>query len=299
MPVFARIATADAVEATSITALTLDGETDIPTDTTCTCPTSTTFDGILSDNRSNDTYIAPVHFQGHLSSCPLHQDLTPTFTYMKQLALVKQQQHLQQQQKDTERRHDPFEYVRLMSTKICHLYSGSKFEGKQMSGNNSYDVTVDIKNVNLHDSTLCGYLHIKGLTEQYPELTTFFDAEIIGSDYSFLTKKWNASEATDEEHWTQFEPFEGVANMFRLGDAKYDYLNKDYIFMRWKEHFLVPDHRVEGIAGASFAGFYYICYHKLTGQINGYYYHSLSDKFQRLSLNHVDGCNSFGSYEFR
>jgi hypothetical protein len=52
---------------------------------------------------------------------------------------------------------------------------------------------------------LCGYLHIKGLTEQFPELTTFFDAEIIGPDYSFLTNKWDANEATDEEHWVSEE----------------------------------------------------------------------------------------------
>ena len=29
--------------------------------------------------------------------------------------------------------------------------------------------------------------------------------------------------------------------------------------MRWKERFLVPDHRVRSITGASFAGFYYVC----------------------------------------
>lgn len=29
--------------------------------------------------------------------------------------------------------------------------------------------------------------------------------------------------------------------------------------MRWKERFLVPDHRVKSINGASYAGFYYIC----------------------------------------
>ncbi|KAG0017581.1 hypothetical protein BGZ80_008145 [Entomortierella chlamydospora] len=276
MPVFARISTADPVEAASIIATTLDGDSDMLQDVVCICPTSnspTPIDGVLSDCA----HVAPVHFQGHLSSCPFHLDSALTFSQMKQSALLKQQQRLQQQ-KDTARRRDPFEYVRLMPTRTCHLYPGSKFQGRQESGPHSYDVMVDIKDVNLHESTLCGYLHIKGLTEQYPELTTFFDAEIIGPEYSFLTKKWDASEVTDEEHWTQFEPFEGVANMYKLEDAKYDYRNKDYVFMRWKEHFLVPDHRVEGIIGASFAGFYYICYNKQTGQISGYYYHHTSDK---------------------
>ena len=33
-------------------------------------------------------------------------------------------------------------------------------------------------------------------------------------------------------------------------------------FMRWKEHFLVPDHRIVSIPGASFAGFYYCVYER-------------------------------------
>jgi hypothetical protein len=35
--------------------------------------------------------------------------------------------------------------------------------------------------------------------------------------------------------------------------------DRGVIFMRWKEQFLVPDHRVRSINGASYAGFYYIC----------------------------------------
>ncbi len=33
---------------------------------------------------------------------------------------------------------------------------------------------------------------------------------------------------------------------------------RSFAFMRWKERFLVPDHRVRDINGASFAGFYYL-----------------------------------------
>ncbi|KAK3813510.1 MAG: vacuolar import/degradation protein Vid24, partial [Linnemannia elongata] len=132
--------------------------------------------------------------------------------------------------------------------------------------------------VNLKDSSLCGYLHIRGLTDEYPELTTFFDAEIIGNAYSFVTKKWDAKSKTDKEHWTLFKPFEPMCDIFTNDDFKYDFQNKDVIFMRWKEHFLVPDHRVEGITGASFAGFYYICYNMSKGEIEGYYYHQSSEK---------------------
>ncbi|ORZ28522.1 vacuolar import/degradation protein Vid24 [Lobosporangium transversale] len=187
----------------------------------------------------------------------------------------------------------------MIPSRVCHLYPGSRFQGEQTSGSHSYSVIVDIKHVDLNQSTLSGYLLIKNLTPDYPKLTTFFDAEIIGPEFSFLTKKWDATEETDEEHWTQFSSFEGVVNLRDMErDFKYDFNNRDVVFMRWKEHFLVPDHRIEGVQGASFAGFYYICYQKITGKIKGYYYHQSSEKFQKLELDHVTE-RSFGSYEFR
>lgn len=48
--------------------------------------------------------------------------------------------------------------------------------------------------------------------------------------------------------------------------------------MRWKEHFLVPDHRVRTITGASFEGFYYIAFDQVKGDVNGIYFHSKSEK---------------------
>lgn len=50
------------------------------------------------------------------------------------------------------------------------------------------------------------------------------------------------------------------------------------VFMRWKEWFLVPDHRVRSIQGASFEGFYYICFNQVEGRINGIYFHARSEK---------------------
>ena len=48
--------------------------------------------------------------------------------------------------------------------------------------------------------------------------------------------------------------------------------------MRWKENFLVPDHRVREITGASFEGFYYICFNQVAGTISGIYFHAKSEK---------------------
>lgn len=47
------------------------------------------------------------------------------------------------------------------------------------------------------NSYLCGYLMIKGLTDDFPTLTTFFHGEIISAKHPFLTRKWEADEEID------------------------------------------------------------------------------------------------------
>jgi hypothetical protein len=61
----------------------------------------------------------------------------------------------------------------------------------------------------------------------------------------------------------------------------------------------VPDHHVDTIHGASFAGFYYICYQRSTNQIKGlYFYRHHTEWYQELTLEHKPE-RSFGSFEFR
>ena len=48
---------------------------------------------------------------------------------------------------------------------------------------------------------MCGYLKIKNLTDEYPEMVTFFDGEIISEKHPFLTRKWDADEDVDRRHW--------------------------------------------------------------------------------------------------
>ena len=183
-------------------------------------------------------------------------------------------------------------------TKHCGaLYSGSTFKGYQKSGKNSYEVAVELQHVDLSASFLCGYLRIKGLTDDWPDLCTFFEAEVIGAHHSFLTRKWDADESIDKQHWTKFPAFEQYQNLFNQDGFVFDGQG-DYIYMRWKEHFLVPDHRIKSISGASFAGFYYICFQKSTGSILGFYFHQNSEWFQHLKLEHVAQYSS-PCYEFR
>ncbi|KAF9469174.1 vacuolar import and degradation protein-domain-containing protein [Collybia nuda] len=139
------------------------------------------------------------------------------------------------------------------------LHPGATFQGTQKSGRNSYDVNVTIVDVDFSSSFLCGYLRIRGLTDDWPELTTYFDAEIIGSRHGFLTQNWGATEQEDMVHWSRFPAFRHVRSELKKPHLTMADRDRGAVFMRWKERFLVPDHRVQDINGASFAGFYYVC----------------------------------------
>lgn len=189
----------------------------------------------------------------------------------------------------------------------------------------------------MRESFLCGYLRIQGqqnriwtkevlsltiwtgLTEDHPTLTTYFEGEIIGSKYSFLTKHedWGSTDKVDLQHWAKFQAFRPYARLAKKGPFHIQNLGqRDNIFMRWKEHFLVPDHRVRTISGASFEGFYYICFNQLEGTVSGIYFHAKSEKwvhlspglvlptnrysrFQQLELKHVEDRGCFKAMEFR
>ena len=210
----------------------------------------------------------------------------------------------------------------LQSIQISTLYSGSVFRGEQKSGRSSYKVTVTFQHVDLKESSLCGYLHIKGLTEDYPELTTFFEAEIIGPKHSFLTKKWEATDRTDLQHWDRFPSFRPYSKLLKkTSNASttesssrppasptfapssnmpftYHFRNKGPHLYALEGAIPSTDYRVKTINGASFAGFYYICYQLSKEEITGYYFHQNSEKFQQLNLRHCPE-TTFQQFEFR
>jgi len=183
------------------------------------------------------------------------------------------------------------------------LRPGARFHGTQQSERQVYDVQVELKYVDLRESYLCGYLKIQGLTEDNPTLTTFFEGEIVGSKYGFVTKHegWGATEKVDINHWSKFSAFRQYKSMVRKGASvpMGNLGQRENIFMRWKEHFLVPDHRVRTISGASFEGFYYICFNMREGSVSGIYFHSRSEKFQQLELKYQEDRGGFSSVEFR
>jgi glucose-induced degradation protein 4 len=135
--------------------------------------------------------------------------------------------------------------------------------------------------------------------------------------YTFQTRdpSWGATDRTDLQHWARFPSWRPLSKEAkrdinfkypppRSGLGRYStpsspdsttgkedeieheidaaanpgWWTQPNIFMRWKEWFLVPDHRVRSIQGASFEGFYYICFNQVEGKINGIYFHARSEK---------------------
>jgi hypothetical protein len=119
------------------------------------------------------------------------------------------------------------------------------------------------------------------LTEDHLDLTTYFEGEIIDTKYSFFTqhKDWGSTGEVDFLHWAQFPAFRQLQKSVAKGNVYVPGLTqRESIFMRWKEHFLVLDHRDRTFSGTSFEGFYYICFNQVQGTISGLYFHEKSDK---------------------
>ncbi|KAH1424358.1 hypothetical protein KXX32_006910 [Aspergillus fumigatus] len=196
-----------------------------------------------------------------------------------------------------------FSNVRLLPNYTSsYLRPGSKFTGTQQSDRQVYNVDVEIKHVDMAESYLCGYLRIQGLTEDHPTLTTFFEGEIIGTKHTFKTRNeaWGATEKTDMHHWARFPAWRPLAKQAKKPDFTYwNFAEREHIFMRWKEYFLVPDHRLRTISGASFEGFYYICFNQIEGSVTGIYFHAKSEKYQQLELKHVEDHGCTPAMEFR
>lgn len=139
--------------------------------------------------------------------------------------------------------------------------------------------SVDDRNSIVHYAS--AYLHGPGLTDDHPTLTTCFEGEIIGTKHTFKTAhpEWGSTEKVDMQHWGRFPAWRPLAKQARSPSFTFkNFAQREHLFMRWKEYFLVPDHKVKSITGASFEGFYYICFNQCTGTVSGIYFHSRSEK---------------------
>ena len=151
-----------------------------------------------------------------------------------------------------------------------------------------YPQVDNSQDVNFPEATLSGYLSISHLTDAHPHLTTFFTGEIVGPKNGFITgSRFGATEHDDMRHWGRFEQFRRPSTravmirpelLFRdplpdRSSIETSSKERDFVFLRIKERFLVPDHTVRDISGASFAGQQpYYPFKALVDRNSGFYY---------------------------
>jgi len=195
-----------------------------------------------------------------------------------------------------------FTAIRIPTGSIGALYPESKFKGHQRSGKSQYEVEITIKHVDLRENTMSGFLHIRNLSEQ--DITTFFTGELISSSLEFFANPYGAEPKIDLQHWAKFPHLRSLMHLWtrdypNIPEYAYNLASEDFIYSRWKERHLVPDHK-QSILGACYAGFYYVSYQKSTGSITGWYYHKNSELNQKLTLKHCPRIQGkLPTYEFR
>lgn len=218
-----------------------------------------------------------------------------------------------------------------------YLRPNAKFVGEQQSGAYRYDIKVELKTVDLVSSIVTGFFQISGLTDEHPLITTCFKGEIINNPlnstkwqnnlkdrhikkYAFITedRNWGSFPQNDIDHWRTLTRSSSSMSeddlLSKLRSIHAGDLDNQYIYMRWKEEFLLPDLRIKQLKNASFEGFYYVvlnigngaesesgdCFTSriIPGTISGLYYHTQNDKFQLLSLRYVEERESSYVFDF-
>eukprot|EP00043_Microstomoeca_roanoka_P029454 m.21932 g.21932 ORF g.21932 m.21932 type:complete len:203 (-) comp9207_c0_seq1:702-1310(-) len=172
-----------------------------------------------------------------------------------------------------------------IETDTPYLHSLCVYKGKQRSRRSSYHVAVKFYHVDFAERRVCGELKIEALAQASQDVTTFFDAEIITTKDDFFTRRWGAEDAVDLSHWSRLH---GFSVEYACEDGAYDFRTNRFIFMRWKEKFVVPFWEPQEVPGASYAGFYYISLDRLLGRITGFYFFSHSERYQLLQLTYDD-----------
>lgn len=168
-----------------------------------------------------------------------------------------------------------------------YLRSGVKFSGFQKYKNLNFKVDVQFQYSDLNNDMTHGYLTIKDLTQENSTITTYFESEIIGEKHDFLsrinTDLLFINDKLDLYNWSKFSSFQNdlyekvlrhVKNPRKFSQYKHkDCLNQRFVYMRWKEKYLVPDPSVQ-LKNASFNGIYYVRLDQLNGNILGFYYYN-------------------------
>ncbi|KAJ7535771.1 hypothetical protein O6H91_12G045300 [Diphasiastrum complanatum] len=164
------------------------------------------------------------------------------------------------------------------------LNVGQAYTGTQNVSSSQKDeawkVNVRLQGCDIQHGYLCGSMEALNVPSAETPVVTFWEGEIVDNkNYTFFTGQWDATTETDVKHWSKFPSFLPLK--------------------RWKEKFFV---NVGTDCGLTIAGFYYVCFTRSNGIVNGYYYDPNSSPFQKLELkatNEGRSGHSFATYQFQ
>ncbi|KAJ7535772.1 hypothetical protein O6H91_12G045300 [Diphasiastrum complanatum] len=186
------------------------------------------------------------------------------------------------------------------------LNVGQAYTGTQNVSSSQKDeawkVNVRLQGCDIQHGYLCGSMEALNVPSAETPVVTFWEGEIVDNkNYTFFTGQWDATTETDVKHWSKFPSFLPLKEEVQKdGGRSLDLANYPYIFMqRWKEKFFV---NVGTDCGLTIAGFYYVCFTRSNGIVNGYYYDPNSSPFQKLELkatNEGRSGHSFATYQFQ
>lgn len=169
---------------------------------------------------------------------------------------------------------------------VMGLENGAVYSGEQLTNSGSFKIEMKIDSVDMSQEYMYGTFKIHNLTDKYDLLSSFFESVIVGNKYKFTEDNLDD---TDTVHWGMFPEWRN-----EILNPEYIINESDYIYMKIKELFLLPDPKVKSIPGASIDGFYYCCYYKKLDCFAGHYYfkNSTNQVSQQILLERVHVKNS-------
>lgn len=137
-----------------------------------------------------------------------------------------------------------------------YLDNGSIYTGEQNTSTGPFKINMKIEFIDIKQSFMCGTFKIFNLTSYHDVINTYYECEII--------KEFNNQE--ELIHWSTFDAYKEIKGKYNLDKS-------NYLFMKIRELFLLPDPSVKNIPGASIDGYYYCVYDKTEDSFNGFYYY--------------------------
>lgn len=142
------------------------------------------------------------------------------------------------------------------------LKTGALYTGEQTTTSSFFRIDMSIDKLIFFDSLMCGSFTIYNLTPNIKTIKTYFEGQIIGDKYKF------SDNPDDIHYWARF--YEWKHKYIDFPDS-YNPKNSNFLYIKIKEMFLLPEFKNVHLSSASIDGYYYCCYHKKTDSFKGFY----------------------------